>query len=229
MATQGTCACGIFAIGQCSQCGRPVCGVHGKLFEGRLTCVDDIQAAQTKARQDAEAAQLAAEKATDAQTAERIVGQVRAGSDGISRWLLAREAPWGTFKHQDARKTCLGVVRELVSGVAGGELVKMTSATPESWTVSDADLLKWLSARRKPDAVMHAGTLRTMKGWIIGEGSQYIDGDYRSGGSTFYYRVFVATDGRVFQVNKNENRIPKWRLKSPSTLGLYASHLAKLT
>lgn len=44
-----------------------MCGVHGKLFDGRLSCVEDIQAAQARAKEEAAvAAQTRADEASDA-------------------------------------------------------------------------------------------------------------------------------------------------------------------
>lgn len=241
VATQGTCACGIFAIGQCGQCGRPVCGVHGKLFAGRLTCVEDIQAANLRSKQEAEAAREAAEKASDDAAIERILDRVESGPDAISRWLLALGTNYFTasaaprymeqvaaFKRQDALQSCISSLRELIRGASGSDRVNVSGETPDKWIVADADLLQWLSSRSKPTVVMRAGTFRTMKGWIIGAGSQHFPGDYRISGSTFHYRVFVAADGGVFQANENEDRIEKWRLRSPGKLSQYAQgHLLK--
>jgi hypothetical protein len=240
VATQGTCACGIFAIGQCSQCGRPVCGIHGKLFEGLLTCAEDIQAAKLRAKQEAQAAQEAAERASDNAAIKQILDRVESGPDAIARWLLTLGTNWSaastapgymaksaTFKRQDALQSCISSLRELIRSASGSDRVNVNGQTPDKWTVADADLLQWLSSRSKPTDVMSAGTFRTIKGWIIGEGSQYFAGDYRSSGSTFYYRVFAATDGRVLTANKNEDRIEKWNLRSPGKLSQCADHLVK--
>ena len=47
------CECGTFAIGQCAECSRPVCGSHSKLVDGRRLCEADVadHAAETQAAQ----------------------------------------------------------------------------------------------------------------------------------------------------------------------------------
>ena len=51
-ATSPLCACGMFAVGVCQRCGKPLCGVHGALHGDGFTCsvcqryIDDEVAAR---------------------------------------------------------------------------------------------------------------------------------------------------------------------------------------
>lgn len=57
-----TCSCGTFAIGLCTDCGQPVCGDCGDIFNGKRRCGDHLRNARFAAAEQAEAAQVAVER-----------------------------------------------------------------------------------------------------------------------------------------------------------------------
>lgn len=66
MAGVPQCACGIFAIGTCVKCNRPLCGQHGSHLDGKFLCGTDWRAAK-----EAKAAGMA-QRAAEAHAALRL-------------------------------------------------------------------------------------------------------------------------------------------------------------
>jgi hypothetical protein len=84
------CACGTFAIGQCTACGRPVCGYHSALVAGRRLCADELAAMETQRQRERDAIQAAKDAAR-----ERWTGQARAvlaPQDDIARIVMTMAA-----------------------------------------------------------------------------------------------------------------------------------------
>src|SRR5436305_827208 len=66
------CRCGVTAVGECSECSRPICGEHSALWRGWRVCDRDLANARMRARaREAEEQRRAAEAAAAAE-AERI-------------------------------------------------------------------------------------------------------------------------------------------------------------
>lgn len=61
-ASGGTkCSCGIFAVGECAQCGEPLCGQHGAhYYGGEFLCYEHGSAAKRREAEDREKAAQAA-------------------------------------------------------------------------------------------------------------------------------------------------------------------------
>ncbi len=48
------CACGFYAVGGCTSCGKPLCGKHAVDFGERLLCAEDAHAERETKRRAAE-------------------------------------------------------------------------------------------------------------------------------------------------------------------------------
>ena len=200
------CACGIFAIGRCADCGDLVCGEHGALYEGRFTCRADIdrrrqRTAQAKQRENDEAV-----RRTDQQVFTGVTNGVAAGADAIERWLLARTANLSLrrFSSIDAQRVAIDGVRKLILEAAGARSVNVAADDVGQWAVEAADLVQWLSKRYPPNETLHAGPFRTYRGWLIASG-RTADG-YR-GEPGWSYQVVLRTDGRISKVSSGSRKI----------------------
>lgn len=67
-----TCACGIFAIGICQECGSPTCGDCARKIQGRLTCASCFDTHQRELRDQALHEKERVERARTAWENERI-------------------------------------------------------------------------------------------------------------------------------------------------------------
>jgi hypothetical protein len=76
------CDCGTFAIGKCQSCGRPVCGDHSSLVEGRWLCDSDADGLRTARAEEIRLRQI------DIPTfLERAA---EAGNPGLRSWTLVK-------------------------------------------------------------------------------------------------------------------------------------------
>ena len=92
------CACGMFSVGRCRTCSRPLCGEHVVRRGGRVLCGDDA-AAEQRAEEAASAAQAAAGKAAAAAALEtwenEVLEAMTAVVNPVERYvrLLAMDFP----------------------------------------------------------------------------------------------------------------------------------------
>jgi len=205
------CACGIFAIGRCADCGIFVCGQHSALWEGRLTCSDDIkrhrqEASEKKRKADAEAQQRA-----DQDTIASLTSRVAKGTHAIERWLLARTSNLATanllykreFSSDAVLRAAIDRVRTLIEEAPGAGSVGVADSDVKMWWVETPELIHWLTQRREPDTTLQAGLFRTYTGWRIGSG--YSSGGYRDSG--WNYDFILRTDGRVCTVTQGSSKL----------------------
>jgi hypothetical protein len=191
-----SCACGMFAIGRCADCGVFVCGEHSGLSEGRLTCAADIGRRRREAEGRADQGKTTA-----------VTRGVAVGEDAIERWLLARTTDLShrSFFSIDAQQVAIDYIRILIRQAAGARSVDVEGDDVMTWSVNTDDLTHWLNKRRIPDTALYIGSLfRKYRGWHIGSSSPTNDTD-RSSGCT--YDVVLRTDGRVSAVRKGSRRI----------------------
>ena len=202
-----SCACGIFAIGRCADCGDFVCGEpkHSALYEGRLTCRADIGRRQQEAAQARQRAADDAARRADQEKIAAITSGVAAGGDAIERWLLARTADLSPrrFSNADAQRVAVNRVRALIREAAGARSVNVAGDDVMQWSVKAPDLIQWLSKRRSPDAILRGGLFKTYRGWRIGYGQT--EGGYRDSG--WSYQVVLRTDGRISRVGSGSRNL----------------------
>ena len=191
-----SCVCGMFAIGRCADCGVFVCGEHGGLSEGRLTCTADI------GRRRQEAVESADQERTTA-----VTRSVAVGKDAIERWLLAQTIDLSrrSFSNIDAQQVATEYIRALIRQAAGARAVDTEGNDATTWSVNTADLTQWLYKRRAPDTTLYIGRLfRKYRGWHIGSSIPTSDWDRSYGCS---HDIVLRTDGRVSAPLKGSRRI----------------------
>lgn len=224
-----TCQCGIFAIGQCSDCSRYICGLHGKLHGDRLTCIDDIEHRHTEA--------IAAKKREDDKElvrseksrAESIVSRVALGDDAIERWIRAASSllmgAKGAQSDIMARYAVTARVRKLIKTARGSSAVRAPKGSPvEQWSVDADDIVVWLRSKCDPDMVVNTGLLRTIEGWHIGSGGSSDTPD----DPDWEYNVILLIDGRVVHVKKSSTRLTSYQRSISERFGSRASDMVYL-
>ena len=82
MAHGDTCECGTFAIGNCQECGTPVCGDHSGLFGGRRLCARDNERLRAARAEEIRRQQI------DVPTFLKLAAE--AGNPGLRTWTLVK-------------------------------------------------------------------------------------------------------------------------------------------
>jgi hypothetical protein len=213
------CACGIFAIGRCSDCGKYVCGEHGELHDGQLRCTDDINRSRAESVAAAQRADKDAKLLADQIMTDTVVSTVARGSDAMERWLLAQTVPLrscgvGGFNSEKARLAAIDRVRNLIKEVDGARAFHANGSLVERWLIDVVDVIAWLRSRRSPDTRL--GLLRTIDGWRIGSEQE----PFNERDAGWAYDLILMTDGRVTKVDKDTSKVTRWQLsQSQSLLG----------
>jgi hypothetical protein len=182
-AAPAQCACGMFAIGACVECGSPLCGQHGVMREGRLLCGPHAQKAADAANALATTAQQQREDEWRAATAEweaHAVAALNAIPDPVER-----------------------LVRAVVE-IRAAQTSALQRMIPKKW--KDREIADWFlrAVRGRPThpkmLVYEKGLFGTRErrrpGWNFSQGSrsekQYPHG-HRQLGS-----IAVMQDGRIY-------------------------------
>jgi hypothetical protein len=93
VASMPQCTCGTFAVGTCSTCSAPVCGLHSDVFDGRRLCTFHFREAQAARERDRE--QERARQSQDRRAAIDAKAQAAAIDEHWCRAALSRLAELG--------------------------------------------------------------------------------------------------------------------------------------
>jgi hypothetical protein len=175
------CACGLFAIGACVECGGHACGTHGTSATGRFLCSTHARAAEVAAREAAERAEAARlalppPPRPPAPSLAEMVEVVRAED---SRQQAANSA--ADYKRRQALKWATEIHAELV------EMIRAAIAVPNPHSVR----YDVVGERRSMKWGLKGGADPTGIGTRVGETSAFgYSGDYAK--ATIYEGLWPA-------------------------------------
>lgn len=200
------CECGMFSVGECHQCGRPVCGNDGGRLSGRFLCVTC-----SSAERAAEAEEVARQANEDAERKlrvrrgwnERSRAQMAAHSDPTTGLFLA--AAGVTTVTTDPRPWKVGATEVITDWRALSELTgRALSAGAPGWTLDVATTWFLRSVRTgPPDSVeiyveraFGRLKLQAVAVWIFQEAT-LAKVDYKDM-TPRYYDLALAQDGTLY-------------------------------
>jgi hypothetical protein len=123
-----SCACGVFAIGRCQTCERPVCGRHSDLVGGKLLCSGCIQERAEKARKCKEATEADAARAR-AREHEESIGRAHEAAVAAAERLSADDS------HRIVRVNQRSVARVSAGGSYGISWNELAEEIGKGWHV----------------------------------------------------------------------------------------------
>lgn len=241
-----SCECSLFAVGRCSDCGRPRCGRHGANFPkrgDRFLCfdcaqrLDDADAAEA-ARAGAARAAAANKKAREAasQRIEQAKPRLMATTDPVERmlrlWqLLNGRQLDGALTH--GRNELKALATALSAGAR--DLPLQLDVDALNWRLHPAALMDWVArrARVRPHRYRTYKHVRTkskrdgtLVGWIVGSESRSAEaGSYRM--SHWTVDIVLLSDGTVAEPRSGKRRVEAYQPRAPITVD-QLSYVAKL-
>lgn len=204
------CHCRTYAIGFCTECGDPVCGLHSDLWEGRRVCSDDAERLE-QTRERARVAERDRRQEREGQAERgRLLEFVRSIENPDDRFVAAACLRAPTSIRQPAK-------RDLAELFVGTSFRFFTSAKGLEWQWSSAEVMAWAADRgksrsskvavqemRKPwySSVTRAKTVGVFDGWMIGERGYTASrwGDLVSGS----WPLYAVTNGMVIEVRETD-------------------------
>jgi hypothetical protein len=190
VAAPTACECGTFAIGVCTTCGKPVCGNHSSVRDGKRLCVEDNSAADIAGKDEALRVRARVAQSHWDAYLSRFGTALNALSDPTEIFLVIRGAYhpsstnrgegalygflspdiYGRYFGADARlgesirKTSIAQFDELVARVLPERKTRYFDATSQSissWKLDLSSFPHWLHANTR----LHRTAERISTGW----------------------------------------------------------------
>lgn len=213
--TSTVCQCGTFAVGLCTECGAPACGLHSEMWQDRRVCIADAKRL-AREREKADDARKAEERARRLEREsrqargerERLVSVLRSIDDPDDRFVAARclRAQWSSGKPSGK------ALDQLFAGVS---FRFFASAEGFGWRWNSAEVMAWAAARGKSrrrqiavhenrkrwySSIPRTTTIGLFDGWKIGD--RTFDTFQRGDPVTVSWPLYATTNGMVIEVRE---------------------------
>lgn len=207
------CACGMFAVAACRECGTSLCGDHLVRWDGQVFCIAHMAALESKAR---------ASQAESGVTIYRngwndFIGWVGpVTSDAVERFLLAVIYSPRLPRHGDSTKV-MAVLDEGLDRLLGPDRRSWTSAPDpdtDTWRLDTATLIGWAFARADPALIEQVKFRANPLNWrftvTTGRADGVYVGDWKDDDPDHYHsprREYLLRDGTKAQTDEKRNVI----------------------